>query len=237
MAKTLFFVEAAAFALLAVIFPLMATEAAKAFILPIVISLIIPLAGATASWPTRAVFRALAAAFSSRSLENNDDDSVLILESLVAFSRAAAVLGFLFAIVAIGRRPPATGDTWTLLGAFLAAYALLNAELWSILAKAVAERFSGERTNELVAEASAREDGLMREADFARSYGLTPREWETAALIAAGKSYKETAYELGISIKTVKVHMSRVYEKTGSASNVGFVLLLRSGSTSTTKVQ
>jgi DNA-binding CsgD family transcriptional regulator len=52
-----------------------------------------------------------------------------------------------------------------------------------------------------------------------------------------GLSYKEAAYELGISIRTVKAHMGRVYEKTGSASNVGLVLLLRSEGASATKVQ
>jgi DNA-binding CsgD family transcriptional regulator len=65
--------------------------------------------------------------------------------------------------------------------------------------------------------------------DFAADYGLTPREAETAALIALGMSYKEAAYELGITTRTVKAHMSSVYEKTGAASNVALALLMRDG--------
>jgi DNA-binding CsgD family transcriptional regulator len=227
MAKTLFFIEALAFALVSIVFPSIATEASRAFILPVVISLVLPLAGATAIWPPRAVLEALRAAFSANKPDAGTGDSVRILDSLVGFSRAAAVLGFLFAIVAVGNRPPLAGRTWTLLGAFLCAYALLNAELWRILAKAVAERGSAERKSELIAEAARREAAFAEGKDFASRYALTPREWDTASLIAEGKSYKEAAYELGISIKTVKVHMSRVYEKTGSASNVGLLLLLR----------
>jgi DNA-binding CsgD family transcriptional regulator len=50
---------------------------------------------------------------------------------------------------------------------------------------------------------------------------------EVAALIAGGASYKEAAYRLGISIKTVKTHVAHVYEKTGCASNVGLSLLIQ----------
>jgi DNA-binding CsgD family transcriptional regulator len=40
-------------------------------------------------------------------------------------------------------------------------------------------------------------------------------------------SYKETSAEMGISIKTLKTHMGRVYEKTGAVSNVALSLLFR----------
>ena len=62
---------------------------------------------------------------------------------------------------------------------------------------------------------------------IAARHGLSPRETQAAVLIAGGRSYKETAAELGISIKTVKTHMGRVYEKTGAASNVALSLLFR----------
>lgn len=116
--------------------------------------------------------------------------------------------------------------TWTLLGAYLAAYALLNAALWRVLSEVV-------RRLELPCIPGP----TAAAVDFAAAYGLTPREWETAALIAGGSSYKETAYALGISIKTVKAHMGRVYEKTGAASNVGLALLFKADSVSSTKVQ
>jgi DNA-binding CsgD family transcriptional regulator len=46
-----------------------------------------------------------------------------------------------------------------------------------------------------------------------RSLGLTPRECEILALLAAGQSNKEMARSLGISPNTVKTHVARVYEK------------------------
>ncbi|GAA6747232.1 response regulator transcription factor [Thermus brockianus] len=44
---------------------------------------------------------------------------------------------------------------------------------------------------------------------------LTPREKEVAALAALGLSNKEIATELGISVKTVKAHLSLVFQKLG----------------------
>ena len=231
MAKTLFFIEAIAFALLSIVFPLIATEATKAFELPVFLSLVLPLAGATAIWPPRSVIAALRAVLSTRRPEAGAGDSVLILEALVGLSRAAAVLGFLFAVVAVGMSAPLTSGNWSLLGIFLASYALLNAQLWSVLS-AVASRLQAD-----TGEAGPRDGGLAEARDIAATYGLTPREWETASLIAGGKSYKEAAFDLGISIRTVKAHMSRVYEKTGSGSNVGLVLLMRAERPSATKVQ
>jgi DNA-binding CsgD family transcriptional regulator len=217
VAKTLFFVEAFLFAALAVAFPLIASEAALAFILPAAISLILPLACAMAIRPASSVFRALAAAFSSKEPGADAAGCALILEELIPFSRAAAALGFLFAITAACREIPRSGNlaAWPLLGTYLAAYALLNAMLWRILAAVVA------RLAELAPAGRSMGNG------FATAYGLTPREWETALRIAEGRSYKETAYELGITVRTVKAHMSKVYEKTGAASNVALALLIR----------
>jgi DNA-binding CsgD family transcriptional regulator len=234
MAKTLFFIEAAALALLAVIFPLMTTEAAKAFVLPVMISLAMPLAGAAAVWPPRSVLRALRAAFSTRGPGPGAADSVQVLGAMGDFSRAAAVLGLIFAIAAAARNAPLARGTMTLLGSFLAAYALLNAGLWRILA-AVVERLAEALPAAAPGGEAAESEAAL--ASFAARYCLTPRELETASLIARGLSYKEVAYELGISIKTVKAHMGRVYEKTGAASNVGLVLLLGRDKPSSTKVQ
>ena len=46
-----------------------------------------------------------------------------------------------------------------------------------------------------------------------RSLGLTRRECEILALLAAGQSNKEMARSLGISPNTVKTHVARLYEK------------------------
>jgi DNA-binding CsgD family transcriptional regulator len=217
MAKTLFFIEALFFAALVIVFPLISSGAAAAFLAPAGISLVLPLACAMAISPPRAVLGALGSAFSARGPGPDAAEHALILEELGSFSRAAAALGLLLALASACSRLPASSGTWTLLGIYLSAYALLNAMLWRIMAAVVRAE-----------PGPAADKGEGGEA-FAAAYGLTPREWETAARIADGRSYKEAAYELGISIKTVKAHMSRVYEKTGAASNVGLAIKLRGG--------
>ncbi len=61
------------------------------------------------------------------------------------------------------------------------------------------------------AEAEAR-------AIVARFAALTPREQEVFAGLAAGKSNKVIAYDLGISARTVEVHRARVMEKMAARS-------------------
>jgi DNA-binding CsgD family transcriptional regulator len=46
-----------------------------------------------------------------------------------------------------------------------------------------------------------------------RSLGLSPRECEILDRLAAGRSNKEMARDLGISPNTVKTHIARVYDK------------------------
>ncbi len=240
MAKTLFFIEAFLFAALALIFPLIASEAALAFILPAALSLILPLACTMAVWPPRSVLAAIGSAFSPRAPGVSAAEGARILGELGSLSRAAAALGFFVALTAIFKAAPFAGglETWTLLGVYLAAYALLNTMLWRILAAVV------ERSSALASHDAARigpgmgpPDGAAFRGAFAKAHGLTPRELEAATLIAGGMTYKEAAYELGITIRTVKAHMGKVYEKTGAASNVALALLLRGEGAPWTKVQ
>ena len=59
-----------------------------------------------------------------------------------------------------------------------------------------------------------------------RLESLTQREREVLGLIVAGKLNKQIADELGISIKTVEVHRSRVMEKMGASSVAELVQLV-----------
>ncbi len=47
---------------------------------------------------------------------------------------------------------------------------------------------------------------------------LTNRERDVVALIARGYTYRETAEELGISVKTLENHMANIFSKLGVAS-------------------
>ncbi len=49
----------------------------------------------------------------------------------------------------------------------------------------------------------------------ARLTTLTPREREVLDLVVAGRMNKQIAFDLGASIKTIKVHRARVMEKMG----------------------
>jgi DNA-binding NarL/FixJ family response regulator len=53
---------------------------------------------------------------------------------------------------------------------------------------------------------------------------LTPREVDTLRLLGRGLGNKEIAHELGVSVTTVRTHLSRIYEKVGPMSRVELAL-------------
>lgn len=59
--------------------------------------------------------------------------------------------------------------------------------------------------------------GRGRPAD-ADGLGLTPREVEVIAGVAAGKTNREVADGLFLSVRTVDRHVSRIFEKLGVSS-------------------
>ena len=58
---------------------------------------------------------------------------------------------------------------------------------------------------------------------------LTKREREIANLIAQGQSNLEIAANLKITERTVKAHLSSIYEKTGTGSRLNLALLINRG--------
>jgi len=54
--------------------------------------------------------------------------------------------------------------------------------------------------------------------------GLTPREREVAAHIAAGRTNREIAAELYVSERTVETHVANVLRKLGLSSRVGIAI-------------
>ena len=59
---------------------------------------------------------------------------------------------------------------------------------------------------------------------------LTPREESVAALVARGLPNKALATQLGLSEGTVKVHLSRIYDKLGVSSRTELALVIRESS-------
>lgn len=58
------------------------------------------------------------------------------------------------------------------------------------------------------------------------SFDLSPREAEIALMLVKGASYKEIASSLGISLATVKTHIVRVYQKTGTGTKIDLLRVL-----------
>jgi PAS domain S-box-containing protein len=63
---------------------------------------------------------------------------------------------------------------------------------------------------------------------FFEPYGLTEREQSVAKLLIRGSIYKEIAYELGVSLSTVRTHTMSLYRKMGIHSREEIVDLARS---------
>lgn len=65
-------------------------------------------------------------------------------------------------------------------------------------------------------------DGGGRQA---RPYRLTARESEIVDAIADGRSNREIAQALGISLQTVKHHLTSIFDKTGTSSRLELALV------------
>ena len=59
------------------------------------------------------------------------------------------------------------------------------------------------------------------------SHGLSEREREMARQLCAGRSYKEIAAALDLSVATIKTYIIRLYAKLGAASKIDVINKLR----------
>ena len=64
-----------------------------------------------------------------------------------------------------------------------------------------------------------------QESRTSERYGLTAREREIVAAIAAGESNKDIAARLSISQQTVKHHLTNIFDKTGISTRLELALL------------
>lgn len=219
MVRALVFLEALGMAALAGILPFLAADFSGAFLLPLALALLLPFLASLSVRPARLVWAGLGCAFSGKRPAGASAEAGAVLRDFSAFAALGGVLGFVvFLVIALPRMGQAAAWTWILFGAFWALYALLGVLASQALALVV-DRLSLAPPN----RDSEGEPGLA----FASRHGLTDREWEVAALIASGSSYKECADRLCISIKTVKAHISKVYRKTATGDRLALVLLLR----------
>ncbi|KQM36429.1 helix-turn-helix transcriptional regulator [Sphingomonas sp. Leaf10] len=59
-------------------------------------------------------------------------------------------------------------------------------------------------------------------------YDLTPAESKVACLVAEGRTPAEAAKSLGVSMETIRTHLTRTYAKTGTERQAGLSIQLRS---------
>ncbi len=83
------------------------------------------------------------------------------------------------------------------------------------------ERYFSSKVSEMVFDAYLRagaSEGGSRDAAAAEESRLSARERETVQLLAEGKSNKEVASTLGISVKTAETHRAAIMRKLGLAA-------------------
>jgi len=89
-----------------------------------------------------------------------------------------------------------------------------RAEAVDFLAKPIDQRKLMGAISEAFVRQTAAEDAESRHAGFDRLLATrTPREKEVMHLVIAGHHNREIADELGISMRTVEVHRSRIFDK------------------------
>ena len=81
------------------------------------------------------------------------------------------------------------------------------------------------RMSSALAEELARGIGAESESHTARQEnGLTDRELEIVRLVASGYKNKEVGHTLSISERTVKTHLTNIFQKLGVRDRVGLVM-------------
>jgi DNA-binding NarL/FixJ family response regulator len=96
---------------------------------------------------------------------------------------------------------------------------ILKSDLTNCLPKAVkaiadGKRFLSTKVSEIVLEGFLQTKGLHQQGEK-KGARTTPREIEIIRLLAEGKTNKEIAAQLGITIRTVETHRAKIMFKLG----------------------
>jgi len=84
-------------------------------------------------------------------------------------------------------------------------------------------------TDAVVAAPAASASAPSENAAPTAGEGLTPRQQDIVRLVGRGLGNKAIAHNLGVSVTTVRTHLSKVYDKLGSATRVELALFAAQG--------
>jgi DNA-binding NarL/FixJ family response regulator len=82
---------------------------------------------------------------------------------------------------------------------------------------------------QLILESHSKAKEQVTPGSGQRLAGLTPAEHKVAKLVAQGQSNLEIAFNLKITERTVKAHLTSIYEKTKTGSRLSLALLINRG--------
>jgi len=82
---------------------------------------------------------------------------------------------------------------------------------------------------QLILESHSKAKEQVAPGSGQRLTGLTPAEHKVAELVAQGQSNLEIAFNLKITERTVKAHLTSIYEKTKTGSRLSLALLINRG--------
>jgi DNA-binding CsgD family transcriptional regulator len=216
MGRLLPFLELAAVSVI-VYFAVSGGVPAGIAVAPLLIVVSCPLLAACAVWPPGRIRRAFADGWGSDPLRRAQPESAAIWRFMERMAPLAGILGAgTFAVLALAGPAVLLGKT-----AALAGVGAGEATGAFLLFRAV------RTTVDLLARRDA--SVLPRELTTAAGdlFRLSPREREVAALLTQGLQYSEIADQLFISIKTVKTHVHRLYEKTETRNRMELANRLR----------
>lgn len=184
---------------------------------PLLVVIACPLLAACAVWPLPMIRQAFVDGWGNDPLRRTRPQSVAIWRFMERMAPLAGILGAgTFAVLALagipGRLEPAAALAGVGAGEAAGAFLLFRAVRQTV--DLLADRPGSVLPREITVAAGDR-------------FSLSPREREVAALLTQGLRYNEIADRLFISMKTVKTHVHRLYEKTQTRNRMELANRLR----------
>ncbi len=215
MGRLLVFLELAAVACAVAFFAVWGRVPVQLALLPLAIALLVPCFGVVAVWPLQQVQLALRDGWGSNPFRVPARSSTGVWRFAERIAPLSGILGFLlFLVPALIQGVP--GNQVSVAG-------LCGAEAAAIFLVFQAVRGT--------VESLVRRERVPSRFDLSpeklRGYSISAREREVARLLLTGLRYGEIGEKLFISVKTVKTHVHRLYEKTGARNRMELANLLR----------